>query len=291
MAVIGSVRDVLQWHPGRLADLVELTKLALPDEAIRIDDLHACCADRPGVILAMEDGCGAVVVSVDQRSGVDVGVVELLVVIPAARRRGTGRALLKAAEQWLFDHRVAAVTLGAVGSLHLWPGVDVAMTEMIGLASSAGYRSDGIALGGVLSGSYRSGDPAPLPIRRILEDRDGDLLGAYVRRRWPGNAREVELAIAQGTCHGAFDGDSPVGFVCHSLNRLGWIGPLVVDPRARRRGVGSALVAAASTDLMVAGVDKVGIVPAGSLGFLDAGGGRVDRVFRRFVRSLEVSST
>lgn len=288
--VVDSLSRVEEWQADRVDDLMDIVMVALPTSGICDDDLLTCCWGRGGKVISVGNGSGAVAVRIDGLPGGQseqrTGVIELVSVRPQARRRGVGRSLISAAEEWAQDRGASTMTLGGVGSLHLWPGVGAEMADMIQLAKSSGYRDVGLALAGSLPTSFRVADPDGVEIRRAVTDGDLENLSGYLIRTWPGKAEEAREGVRQGTCHGAFEGGEPVGFVCHSLNRLGWIGPLVVDPNHRRRGIGSALLGASCRDLMTAGLESASVVPAGVLGFLAGVGGEVSGVYRRFTKPI-----
>lgn len=277
---------MFEWPRNRVAVLLDLVGNALPSEDVDHDDLLACCWDGLSRVFVHPNEFGVVAASVDLTQSGPVGVIELLVVQPGHQGRGLGRELLAAAERWLVDQGVEQLSIGRVGSLHLWPGIDVGFIPMLKLVESAGYVSEGIALVGTVPTTFRAETPDGFSIRRIIVDEDADAIRQYVVRRWPSQLAEIEMAICQGTCHVAFAGVEPVGYSCHSLNRIGWVGPLIVDQSQRNRGLGSGLLSASCHDLMIAGLTEVHLVPAGSLGFLSKVGGEVTRVFQRFTKPV-----
>jgi len=105
----------------------------------------------------------------------------------------------------------------------------------------------------------------------------------------------VARALDHGTCHVAVAGPEDVeeegtvlGIGCHSVTRAGWIGPLVVVPGARRRGVGAALLGQICRDLMIAELPVAhapGVDDPGVEGFLEAAGGRPGPIRRPMSRS------
>ena len=71
------------------------------------------------------------------------------------------------------------------------------------------------------------------------------------------------------------------GFGCHSVNRLGWLGPMGTDPVQRHGGIGTALLSAIATDLQAAGLSTVEVAWVGPVGFYaNAAGATVSRTFR-----------
>src|SRR5205823_3922544 len=92
----------------------------------------------------------------------------------------------------------------------------------------------------------------------------------------------VQRGVEQGSCLGAFDegseGSRAVGIACHSVNRGGWLDPVLVATPCRRRGIGSALVGLVCTDLMVASYRDVEVAGAAPIEFFVRTGGAVSRV-------------
>jgi hypothetical protein len=104
---------------------------------------------------------------------------------------------------------------------------------------------------------------------------------------------ETRRAVEHGSCHLAWaDGDGAVvGFGCHSVNRLGWLGPMGTDPDRRHGGTGNALLGAIATDLMAAGLSSVEVSWVGPVGFYaNAAGASVSRTFRTLSRPVRGSA-
>ena len=214
------------------------------------------------------------------------GVVLLLAVAPDAEGHGLGRSLLDVATAWAFDHGAARVVLGGLAPFYLWPGVDVRFTRMLALADSAGFRETGAALNLTCPTGFRQDPPADASVRRVLEGEDAGRVLGFCEERFPHWVDEVGRGIEHGCCHVAVDDASGavLGFAAHSVNRAGWFGPTGVDPAARGRGVGGALLAACCRDLQIAEYRDCEIAWIGPIGFYaKAAGATVSRVFRTAV--------
>jgi GNAT superfamily N-acetyltransferase len=59
----------------------------------------------------------------------EIGHLDLLVVDPAARRRGTARALVTAAERALAELGITEVRIAGNDPCDAWPGIDVRYTR------------------------------------------------------------------------------------------------------------------------------------------------------------------
>jgi GNAT superfamily N-acetyltransferase len=276
-----------EWTRHRSTELASLVDAAMPAEGLTDDELLACCWDDPGVVLATPSGDGAASAVVRSWGDRRVGFIRLLAVHPGARRAGVGRALLAAAESWLFDEGAVEVHWGASAPFYLWPGVDVAATAALCLAESAGYLVDGAELNLSCPTTFRAAPPSDVEIRRALDDADGHRMTELVAIQWPHWVPELERGIEQGGALGAFRADGrALGFACHSVNRSGWVGPMGTDPAAQGDGVGSALLGALCQDLMIAGHADAEIAWVGPVGFYArVAGAATSRVFRRFVRA------
>jgi GNAT superfamily N-acetyltransferase len=275
--------------------LREITDAALPGEDLSEDELSAV-ADE-GTVLATPDGAGAVVVVGPDRASrggrtdpgsAGLGIIVLIAVVPAAQGHGLGRTLLQAAEQWARDQGVAELWAGAAGPVGpwLWPGVDIHATRALCLFESAGYQIADTVLDAACPTTFRASPPAGVTIGRVLEDNDADAAVAVGQAVSPTLAGEVARAVEHGSCLLARDNDRPVAVGCHSVNRVGWIGPLLVAGPDRRRGIGTALLAGLCADLRAAGRPEAQIGWAQPLEFYArAAGASVSRAYRRFVRA------
>lgn len=228
------------------------------------------------VVLGDDGGCGAVAVLSYGR----IGIVRFLAVAAGSRRRGVGSALLRAGTAWLVDRGATELWTGADAPFYLWPGVDAAWTPALSFFEAAGYERAGVELNmsfGV--GAATASPPAGVSVERV---RDGADVIPFVASRWPHWVAETERGIADGHCFAATDDEGVVGFICHSVCRQGWLGPMGTDPARQHGGVGSALVAAVATDLRAAGHNAVEIAWVGPVGFYAKAVGAV--VSRTFVR-------
>ncbi len=283
--------QVEEWGVERAEDLAALARDALPDEHLTLDELLSCCWDAGGTVLGLSDGAGAVAAVAQPAGEHPVAFVQLLAVHPGARGEGRGRRLLEAAHEWAFEGAGAtAVRVAGAAPFYLWPGVDVRFTRALCLVEAAGYRPDGAELNMSYPSSFRAPPPDGVVVRRVLEDADRDAVLALCAEHWPHWVAETRRGIEHGACHGAFVEASPdggeaggasVAFVCHSVNRGGWLGPMATDPGRRRSGIGRALLSAVAADLRPAGYADVEVAWVGPVGFYArAAGAAVSRVFR-----------
>jgi GNAT superfamily N-acetyltransferase len=305
------------WSIDRLEDLVELCGAALPDESVTADDLESLCfgpgssdADGPlgtTAVLGDDDGAGAVVVTVrrpflgdEVLHGVDtVGFVQLLVVHPARRRRGLGRALVEASERFAREAGATAMHAGGAAPVYLFTGIDSRWTDALCCFEALGYVRDGAELDLVcetLASAPRSrgSEPAEIVVARAESDRDLAELAAWASARWPQWLVELRRGADAGTVMIARESAGPpgavgpiVGAAAHSVGRLGVIGPVAVDGDRQGSGVGSALMRAVLADLSAAGLPRAEIAWVSTVRFYArACGARVGRTSWRMVRDL-----
>ncbi|MDQ3107991.1 MAG: GNAT family N-acetyltransferase [Actinomycetota bacterium] len=276
-----------RWDRERASDVAAIVDLALPGEGLTEDDLVAVLweDDDPTVVVATPDGAGvAAAVVHDVGRGSRVGFVQLVAVQPDGQRGGRGRALVEAIRHWAFDEQgCTALAVGGAAPFYLWPGVDVHATAALCLFESLGFVPRGAELNLAFPSRHRAPVPDGLELRRVLDEPDATAALAFVAAHWPNWVAETRRAVEHGSCHVAqsvTDG-AIVGFGCHSVNRLGWLGPMGTDPARRLGGTGNALLGAIATDLMAAGLASVEVAWVGPVGFyVKAAGASTSRTFR-----------
>lgn len=283
--------DLRSWDVERLADLGWLVDLALPAEGLTVDELQSCCFDDPSFVLGIDDDEGPLAVgavAVADHHGFRTASVKLLVVRPGAQRGGVGGAVLAGLEQAARAAGATTISLGGSIPSYLWPAVDVTHLGMLCLAESAGYRPGHLDMNMALPVAFRRRPPEGIRIERVLADDLADSVVSWCDATFPQWTPEVVTAIEQGGCHAAVDDatDAVRGLGCHSVNRAGWVGPMATDPRHQTGGVGSALLSAICTDLMIAGRRDAEISWVGPVRFYAKAGATVSRVFRSLSKPL-----
>jgi len=274
------------WSADRAGDLHRLVTAALPDERLTADELSAVVWDDPGLVVGFDDGLGAAAAVVRRYGELAMGHVRLLAVDPEQRRQGRGQTLLDAVEVWFHEQGVDLAVWGGEAPTYLWPGVDARWLGAQCLAEAAGYVVFGSEVNMSLPSSFRAAPPEGVVRRRVVSDDDAAAVRAFVAEHWPPWSVEVDAAIEAASIHAAFVDDQPVGFCCHSVWRIGWLGPMATLRTHRGSGVGAALVAAVAKDLQVAGRSDVEIAWVGPVRFYAKLGADVSRVFRTYQKTL-----
>ncbi|MEU7871248.1 GNAT family N-acetyltransferase [Dactylosporangium sp. NPDC049140] len=271
--------------------------LDLPEDATEAEALAARLAAPPRgravVRLGAADGTGAAFASISDADP-GLGHVELLAVLPEARRRGVGSALLRAAEERLAALGATRVRLGGNPPCYAWPGVDVRYTPAVCLARRAGYKMTDTAWNMTADLTLHSAEAALDESR--LEGQGVKVLPAgpdtprWVRSIWgDGWAWEVEQSLGRGGagCYVAVRDGEILGFAAYGANRPSWFGPMGTSPAAEGLGVGRVLLRRCLADQRAAGLRAAQIGWAGPIGFYSkAVGARVERVFWIYTKAL-----
>ena len=281
--------DLERWDRARSADLAAVVDAALPGEGLTEDELVAVCWEDvdPTVVLGAPGGAGVAAGVVHG----EVAFEQLVAGAPEARRQGLGAALVEGLAAWARDeHGATTVAVGGGAPFYLWPGVDVHATPALCLFEALGFRARGAELNLSFPTSHRAPVPEGVVLRRALEEPDVAAGLAFVAAHWPNWVAETRRGVDHGACHLAWSGGGAgevIGFGCHSVNRLGWLGPMGTDPTRRSAGTGNALLGAIATDLMAAGLSSVEVAWIGPVRFYaKAAGATTSHAYRTFTRRV-----
>lgn len=291
---------VERWMRAETTRLVALMDLTLPGERLTEDELVTLCFDDPDptVVLGSPDGDAAIalVARAGRPDGAPVAFIQALVVAPAQQGHGRGRSLVAAAEEWARGAGCRSLVAGAGAPYYLWPGIDVRWTTALALFEATGFADRGAVMNMACPTTHQASPPAGVTIDRVLEDADAARAADLCRRYWPDWEAEARRAVDHGACllaravagDGETDGSGDaIGFACHSVNRVGWVGPMATVPHLQHNGVGAALLSALCADLRVAGLAEAEISWVGPVEFYArAAGASVSRVFRQASKSL-----
>ncbi|TDD50042.1 GNAT family N-acetyltransferase, partial [Nonomuraea terrae] len=175
-------------EPAEAARVAEAALTLDPGEgAALVAHLSRPPAGRRWTALAVD---GGVVLASLSAHTAGVGHIDLLAVHPSARGQGRGRALVRAAEEWLTEQGARQARFAGNPPCYAWPGVDVRYTAAACLAESLGYERYDVAwnmtadLGADLSveEDVRRLERAGVAVRESVEDRER--VAAFVEEHW-----------------------------------------------------------------------------------------------------------
>jgi GNAT superfamily N-acetyltransferase len=256
-------------------ELAGLCAAAMPEERLTRDELAYLCFGEDDACIG--DARGAATFRLQDLSGQRVAWLTLVVVAPEAQRRGIGKQLVGTVADQAASRGSKVLMLANAIPRYVWPGVDVANTRAGMLVESLGFEFDSVAINMDIDTAFR----AETPTGTVVERETGDAACAFAARAYPHFVPELAAAVAKGTAFVARDAaGETIAFGCHSVNRIGWIGPLGTDPATQHRGVGTAIMSALCADLEARGIATGEIAWVSNLRFYGKCGARVSRVFQ-----------
>ncbi|MEW9552735.1 GNAT family N-acetyltransferase [Nonomuraea sp. NPDC050783] len=281
--------EVRPAEPAEAARVAEAALTLDPGQgAALVARLSNPPATRTWTALAVDGGVAMVSLS-DKDPG--AGHLDLLAVEPPARGEGRGRALVRAAEEWLRERGAREARWAGNPPCYAWPGVDVRYTAAACLAESLGYERYHVAwnMTAGLSGDLSvEDDLARLDASgvavRAAAGADRERVAAFVARHW--NERWAwEAANATGLHYAERDGEV-LAFAAWGA-RPSWFGPMGTAPAARGLGLGRVLLRRCLAEQRAAGQADAQIGWVGPLRFYSrAVGARAERVFWLYRRDL-----
>jgi GNAT superfamily N-acetyltransferase len=245
------------------------------------DELAAVLFDRDRPALVRGDPEVGVVATGESGGA---GFVKLLVVDPAQRGQGRGRALLVAAEADLAH--TSSITVGTDAPYYLFPGVETNATALLCLLERRRYQRHDATFNMSVDlqrlPAVPEGDAA-----RVAHPGDRDDLVAWLKSHWPNWYDEGLRAFEKNTLVIAEDDEGLSAMCAYDVNRRGHVGPVAVRPNLIGRGAGVAVLLGALHRLRATGhgqveIDWVGpIVPYARVGAI------VSRVFLVYRKELQ----
>jgi len=261
----------------------------------RIFDDAACA---PDLLLAAEEG-GELIGFCVGGSREGKGMVKLLAVAPAHRRRDVGTALFEELERRMLARGLSEVVVGAVGTGYFEPGVDVRRTDIVSFLLHRGYETDrqsrvDMAVDLAAADLDTSAVEASLAQRGIALRRatheDLPAIATFALQTFSEGWRQETLFTARWQklpLFVAFDGAQVVGFAAYDVCGPARFGPTGTRPDYRRYGIGGALLKMCLRDLRERGDHICEISWAGPLGYyaraVDA---RIHKVYWLFKKKL-----
>ncbi|RSN05034.1 GNAT family N-acetyltransferase [Nonomuraea sp. WAC 01424] len=244
--------------------------------------------DRRWTALATD---GGVVLTSLSSKDPEAGHIDLLAVRPSAQGRGHGRALVRAAEDWLRGHGARQARFAGNPPCYAWPGIDVRYTAAACLAESLGYERYQVAWN--MTADLSSADlsveddllrleRAGVAVRKAEADRSA--VAAFVEEHW--NERWAWEALNATGLHYAERDGRVLAFAAWGA-RPSWFGPMGTAPDARGLGLGGVLLRRCLADQRAGGQASAQIGWVGPLRFYSrAVGARAERVFWLYRRDL-----
>ena len=221
------------------------------------------------------------------------GHLDLVAVLPAARRQGIARSLVAAAEQILSGYGVRELRIAGNDPSYAWPGIDVRYTPAACLALALGFQQ--YTTGWNMTADLRAQHAAEVEDRLAEQDitvrradaADVAALEKLARDEFGGGwAWEVAESIRRGEagevagCHIALRGGELLGFAAFGALRPSLFGPMGTLPAARGTGIGTVLLRRCLDDQRAAGMATSQIGWAGPIAFYSRTiGARIERVF------------
>ncbi len=244
---------------------IELCELTAADLPAAYAFLVACDLDEAAAVaeeklFGAAPGGAASTVFGAREAGTLVGLsvasgrwIRLLAVLPTARRRGIGTALLAAAESAI--EGAVARTMDQPGN-YLTPGVDARNRETIGWLERRGFRAVEENVNLIIE---LVDNPLVNEARARELDARADQQGYEIRRAGRADraalgeaassfgrawAFEVDRALDGDGVHLALQGGAIAAFAAHDGNNrgLGWFGPAGTLEAHRGKGLGEALL-------------------------------------------------
>ena len=241
----GAVDAIATLCRRSLADPPSAEELA---EVLFTDDQPALVRGDPDVgVVATGEGGGN-------------GFVKLLVVDPAHRRQGHGRALLDAAETDLAG--LPSVTVGTDAPFYLFPGVDTRETALLCLLEHRRYQRRDTAFNMSVELDALPPDPGDTTTATAADRTE---VATWLDAHWAHWSAEALRALDKGTLVVARDGEGLSAFCAYNVNRAGWIGPVAVRPDLLGRGAGVGVLLGALHRMRAAGGQRAQIAWVGPI--------------------------
>jgi GNAT superfamily N-acetyltransferase len=246
--------DVLD--AGAVDAIAALCRRSLADPP-RADELLAVLFgdDQPALVRG-DPGVGVVATG----EGGGNGFVKLLVVDPAHRGRGHGRALLDAAESDLAG--LPSITIGTDAPFYLFPGVETRETALLCLLERRRYQRRDTAFNMSVQLDALPPDAADAATATAADRAE---VATWLDAHWPHWRAEALRALDKGTLVVTHDHEGISAFCAYDVNRAGWIGPVAVRPDLLGRGAGVGVLVGALHRMRAAGHRKVEIAWVGPI--------------------------
>jgi GNAT superfamily N-acetyltransferase len=268
-----------------LRAIFDLGSRSLPDPPSEEELARALFApEQPALVRGDPDaGLVATVRGVGGEND-QLGFIRLLMVDPAHRGHGLGRALLAAAEADLAGTR--SITVGADAPYYLYPGVPVEATAMLCLLERCRYpRAEANFNMDVDLGALPDDPGGAVP----ATGADRAEVDQWTATHWPNWRLEVLRALDQGSLAISRDGQGIAAFCAWDVNRRGLLGPVAVRLDLLGQGAGVPVLLHGLHRMRAGGLARAEVAWVGPVVPYARVGGTVGRVFFVYRKVLSAS--
>ena len=265
--------------PDAVAAIADLCARSLADPPAANELADALfVADDPSTVRGDPDV--GVVATVDQGGK---GFVRLLVVDPAHRLKGHGRALLRAGEADLIEAGSKTVTVGTDAPYFLFPGVETTEIGLLTLLEGERYERKEANYNMAVDLTTLPPDPGG---HAEATPAERDEVDAWMTSNWSHWRLEVLRALDKGTLLLARDDNGISAFCAYDVNRRGLLGPVAsrIDRLGKRAS--QPLILGALHRMKAQGRDTAEVVWVGPIVPYARVGAVVSRVFFVYQRRL-----
>lgn len=210
--------------------------------------------------------------------------VRLLAVDPEHRRKGHGRALVHAAEEWAREAGHHNLITGADPPYFLWPGAPSTETDLLCLLERLHYARAETNFNMDVDLARIPEDPGG---HQVARSEDRDEVDAWMESHWSNWRPEALRALDKGNLVISRDDDGTItAFCAFEVNRSGLLGPVAVRPELMGQGKGRPALLGALHELRRRGRDSVSVVWIGPVVPYALVGGRVTDVYFVYRKAL-----
>jgi GNAT superfamily N-acetyltransferase len=234
--------------------------------------------DQPAVVRG--DPATGVVATVAGDGG---AYIRLLVVDPAARGRGHGHALIRAAHADARASGHTSITVGADAPYFLWPGVPSTELALLCLLERHHYARAETNFDMTIDLDSLPDDPGGHAIASAAERGEVE---AFATAHWSNWKAEMLRALDKSNLVIARDDDGIAAVCAFEVNRRGFLGPVASRPDLIGRGAGRAPLLGALYELRSRGRSSVEVVWVGPIVPYARAGGRVSSVYFVYRKAL-----
>lgn len=211
------------------------------------------------------------------------GYLRLIVVDPAHRGLGYGRALLDAGEADLRERGMRSVTVGADAPYYLFPGVDTRETALLCMLERAKYVRVEANFNMDLELDVIPPDPGGW---ELASAADRDAVSTWAERYWANWGPELRRALDRGTLVLTRDTEGIAGVCAYDVNRAGYVGPVAVRHELLGQGAGVVPLLGALHRMRADGRRRVEVAWVGPIVPYARVGATIGRVFFVYRKEL-----